>query len=319
MKPKILVIGDSFLDEYLYCTYRKSNPESDGSVYSIERKEYFLGGAAAVAMMCRSLDADVTLATLLSGLWPTGKKIKDLLYEYNIKLALQQCSHYNDSRKTRYISNNEIFPDRFDEENIQTLNNWAMICTILDKAKDSDIILISDYGKGVITEHLLNNLPINKIILVDPAINRSWGDYRKATIIKANEKEAIAALNEAKTISHISDYARTLLDIYDRSVVVTRGEIGIQFAYHNQTTTTKQHTGGFVKAVQVEKKKDVCGAGDTVFAVLGVYLARGYSLQAACEFAVRYTAQQIQSFGIHPLHEISIPELERTLSYATRT
>lgn len=299
MKKKILVIGDSFIDVYLHLQFRKQNPEAEGSVYNIVKEEYFLGGAAAVAMMCKSLGAEVSLATI-AGTDHHGTTMANMLLERKID-GVDQNSKYLTALKNRMIIEDNLYPDRFDFEHNKNISD-EIAYRFLVKAKKADIILISDYGKGICTKYLLDNLP-NKLILVDPAINSSWGRYHRASIIKANEKEAIAALQETKTISHITDYARTLADIYDRTVVVTRGEIGIQYAYHNQTATSQEHQSGFIPSLPTVAK-DICGAGDTVFAILGVYLSRGFALNECCRIAIQYAAQQIKSFGIQPLKEI---------------
>lgn len=292
----ILVIGDIFLDRYLHCKYRKQNPEADGSVYNIEREQFYPGGAAAVAMMCRSLGVKTTLCSVTG---VSSGILLNLLDQTSVEKCIIEDYYFTSAVKTRYIVDNTLYPDRFDYESIRDIS-VTMADHYTRMMNGYDVILICDYGKGVITQYLLDNIPKSKLVLVDPAIGRSWGDYSCATIIKSNELEAIAALQETSTISHISDYARTLADIYDRSVVVTRGEIGIQYACHNQSATTRQHESGFITA-RLADKRDICGAGDTVFATLGVYLSRGSSLRESCEYAVQYAAQQVQCFGVRPL------------------
>ena len=305
MIPKILVIGDSILDVYQHLEYKKINPETGGSVYTLGEYQYFAGGAAAVAILCKSLGTEVRLASVI-GSDCAGIDLKKLMFKHNID-GLVQSSSFKTTIKRRMILNDVIYPDRFDDNNEKALHDTLLIKEILGDINKFDIILISDYGKGIITERLLQLLPPKKyIIIVDPYIYRSWGEYQCATVIKANENEARQALLETRTVSHITDYARTLSDIYDRSVVITRGEVGIQWAQHNQTATTKQHSSGFVPAIQMQrdKVKDITGAGDVVLAVLGVYLAKGYTLKQACEVAVEYAAQEIQSIGIQPLKRI---------------
>lgn len=302
MNPKILIIGDSFLDYYLYCKYRKKNPEADGSVYNIEHELYHLGGAAAVAMMCSNLGATVDLASVI-GMDSAGKILNELCYAHKIFGLIKSADHYT-THKTRLVVEDHLYPNRFDHEVITPIFD-DIADKIIARSKQSDIILISDYGKGVVTDYLLENLPTGKLILVDPALYRSWSAYSHVDIIKANEAESIAALRDTHSTSPISTLAKTLSSIYDQSVVVTRGEIGIQYCANNGNSVGEN---GFIPAVSVQKK-DICGAGDTVFAVLGVYLAKGYSLRQSCEYAVRYAAQQVQSFGIRSLDPIGLESI----------
>lgn len=300
-KPRILIIGDSFIDEYLYCSYVKQNPEADGSVYKIDKRQYYLGGASAVARICSSLGCQVELATAIGNDNWQGV-FRRLLDEHRIswypEIGFPQP--YKTIVKTRMVVEDQLYPDRFDNEKVVPVENTLLFDMIIKRIQKSDITLIADYGKGMVGKYLLDKLPRDRTILVDPAIGRSWGDYHGCCTIKANEKEAIAALRETNTVSHITDYARTLADIYDRSVVVTRGKIGLQYANHNQTATTRDHSNGFIPAIETQAK-DICGAGDTVFAVIGTFLAKGFNLKEACEYAVRYASQQIQSFGIRSL------------------
>lgn len=306
--PRIAVIGDVFVDEYIYIERRKDNPETEGTVYNIKRKQYFPGGAAAVSMMCSSLGAKTSLYSVTGIQCGT---LLNILSKASVSQRLIEDNFFKVTTKTRYVLEDILYPDRFDLEQITEISQGTADFFLMSLEKDNpDIILISDYGKGCITNYLLDNLP-KKLIIADPAFGTSWGRYHKSSVIKANEKEAKEALKEVNCISHPVDYARILSDIYDRSVVVTLGERGLQYSYHNQTATTQQHTNGSIPAINCPDKKDICGAGDTIFAVLGTYLAIGYSLKEACEFAVKYATQQIQTFGIRPLRPIGDLEYVR--------
>lgn len=311
-KPKILVIGDSFLDEYLYCSFVKENPEAEGSVYKIDRKQYFLGGAAAVANMCASLGVHVELATAI-GHDQWYKTFIDLLSMHKVPWRHQVTfSHpYRTIVKTRYIVEDQLFPDRFDDEYpAEKIENTLVYDNIIRYIPEYDIVLICDYGKGFVDDYLLEKLPSSRIILVDPAIGTHWYRYRNCSLIKANEREAKQAILD-RTYNESDHLATTLANMWSKSVVITRGEQGIEMCHFY---SQREDIVATIKAVQTDKK-DICGAGDTVFAVLGVYLARGYALDVACRYAVHYAAQQIQSFGIRPLTPIK--ELENASSTKT--
>jgi len=299
-QPRILVIGDIILDKYLMLEYYKNNPESDGSVYKIVGERNHLGGAAAVALLANSLGGNVKLVGVLGEENAATRCIYRLIDANRIRSAIIERGERT-TVKTRMILDDSVFPDRFDNEDCSPISN-SIADKFLAEMDLYDFILISDYGKGVCSKYFLNNLPgrtSGKIIIVDPAHGADWSTYHKAALIKCNMKEAEAAFI-CHTIPHISEWARTLSDIYDRSVVVTCGDRGILYSQHNQTATTQFHTSGCIEALKCDIM-DVCGAGDTVFAVLGVYLSRGYPLGYCCKLAVEYATQQIHSVGIRPL------------------
>lgn len=298
---RILIIGDSIVDRYVRLKYVKNNPESKGNVYKIEAEKLIPGGAAAVAFLCKSLGMEVQLLSV-TGADEYGKKLSNMMTDLKINSPVRS-SKISTTVKTRYINNDEIYPDRFDEEQIidvpeKIIDSWSNSIFYY-----SDIILISDYGKGVVTNYLLNHLPRNKLILVDPCVNRSWGDYNEASIIKANRHEADLALQEVKSTCLLRDIAITLADAYDLSTVITAGNDGIYYSSYDKEQC------GHIPAIKTNIK-DICGAGDTVFSVLGTMLARGLNLENACKFAVEYATQQIQSIGIQPL--IPIDKKERS-------
>lgn len=301
MNNRIAVIGDVIVDEYIYCERIKDNPEHlQGSVYNTLKKEIIAGGASAVAILCKSLNANVDLFSI-SGTDYYGMKLSDILGSYGINSQIRHSS-YITTVKRRYVVNGKLYNNRFDDEEKKE-SYRVIIERWLDQLHKYSYILISDYGKGIISDFLLKHLPSNKIILVDPAIGKSWGLYEKATIIKANRKEADIALQETKKFCLLKDIAITLSDLYDRTVIVTAGEIGLYYSYNNQTHTTREHQNGFIPSI-VTNVRDICGAGDTIFAVIGTLLSQGYDLKDCCQEAVKYASQQIQSIGIKPLKVI---------------
>lgn len=156
-----------------------------------------------------------------------------------------------------------------------------------------DILLVSDYGKGVCTRGLLESLGKRareaKIpILVDPARSRNWSDYCQVSLIKANWAEA----TEAVSCEHPRPLAlaRKLSDVYGCDAVITLGRYGMVCAERTGATWHLPPTPTEVR--------DVCGAGDTVFAALGVDVITGKKLRDACRSAMCASGRQVASIGI---------------------
>ena len=165
--------------------------------------------------------------------------------------------------------------------------------TFLAAVPLGDLLLISDYGKGVCTHLLLKELvsranAIGKPVLVDPARARAWSDYGPVTLIKANLAEAADELN-AEQVAPIA-LATALSKKHRCQVVVTLGEHGLVCAELDQEPS-------HISAIPVDAR-DVCGAGDTVFAALGLRLAHQHTLTQACQFATAAAGDQVATIGI---------------------
>jgi D-beta-D-heptose 7-phosphate kinase / D-beta-D-heptose 1-phosphate adenosyltransferase len=129
---------------------------------------------------------------------------------------------------------------------------------------------------------------MNVPVLVDPARGRQWSDYGPVSLIKANWAEASEACGIAKCSPR--DLALTLSERHDCSVVITRGKRGLVCAERKGDTWTLP--------APCVTARDVCGAGDTILATIGVAIARGDSLHRACTQAVAAAAEQVTKIGV---------------------
>jgi rfaE bifunctional protein kinase chain/domain len=291
-QPHITVVGDLILDRYLIGDATKLNPEMPGVVIRVDREDDRLGGAAAVAMLAAGFGAKVRLVGVVGDDEP-GHRLKQLLDAHGIE------SHvWVDGRPTtwkqRIVTRGQLRPDRCDREVTSPVSDQAK--QFLAEVPLGDILLVSDYGKGVCTRGLLQSLGNrardNKIpILVDPARSRDWSDYGQVSLIKANWAEATEAASCDRPPPLA--LARKLSDAHGCDIVVTLGRYGMVCAEHSGATW-------HLPAPHVEVR-DVSGAGDTVFASLGFATAIGWSLRHSCRAAVSAAGYQVASVGIAPL------------------
>lgn len=289
-KPAITVVGDVMLDRYLIGDVTRLNPEAAGVVMDIEREDFRLGGAASVAMLASSLGAEVTLAGVIGRDVPGGQ-VLNLLDTHEIAPYLWADSTRPTTNKTRFILRGQLRPDRFDFESKVPIPDEA--AKYLAACPIGDTLLIQDYGKGVCTASMLRSLlsqasAAGVPVLVDPARGRDWRDYEGCTVIKANRIEAAEALG-----CHVGDppamMARRLAIRQECHVVVTAGELGLWWSDGRAVRR--------VPAIQVQVR-DVCGAGDTVLATLGLVMATGGMIADGCPQAVRMAAEQVQQIGV---------------------
>ncbi len=289
--PSITVVGDLILDRYLIGDATKLNPEQPGVVIRVDREEDRLGGAAAVAMIAAGLGARVTLAGVV-GRDEAGDRLRRLIDEYDIEPHL-----WIDDRPTtwkqRIVARGQLRPDRCDHEVTTPIGDH--VARFLSAVPLGDMVLISDYGKGVCTRSLLRTVGVcardaGVPILVDPARGRNWSDYGQATLIKANWTEATEAAGnyDARPLA----LARRLADEYHCHVVVTIGRHGMVCAERVGAT--------WYLPAEPAEVRDVCGAGDTVLSALGIAFAEEGSLRDAGYLASVAANNQVTTVGIAP-------------------
>ena len=294
-RPHITVVGDLILDRYLIGDATKLNPKMPGVVLRVEKEEDRLGGAAAVAMIAAGFGAQVTLAGV-AGRDEAGDRLRRLLDDHGIAPHL-----WIDDRpmtwKQRIVARGQLRPDRCDREVTTPISDHA--ARFLSALPLGDIVLISDYGKGVCTRSLLRTVGsrvhgADIPILVDPARSRNWADYGRVTLIKANWFEAVEAAgqHDARPLA----LARRLAAEHHCHIVVTIGRHGMVCAERDGAT--------WYLPAKATKARDVCGAGDTVLATLAIALSAGRSLHDAGRYALTAASNQVVTLGI-----VSVPYL----------
>ncbi len=288
-KPHITVVGDLILDRYLIGDATKLNPEMPGVVIRVDKEDDRLGGAAAVAMIAAGFGAEVTIAGVVGDDEP-GCRLRTLLNSHGIESHLG-VDHRPTTWKQRIVTRGQLRPDRCDREVTTPVSGFAE--QFLADVPLGDMLLISDYGKGVCTRGLLELIVMRAReasipILVDPARSRNWSDYGQVSLIKANWVEA----TEAASSRHPRPLAlaRGLADSHGCDVIVTLGRCGMVCAEHFGATWHLPATPTEVR--------DVCGAGDTMLAAIGFAMTRTDTLRHACRIATAAAARQLSSLGI---------------------
>jgi D-beta-D-heptose 7-phosphate kinase / D-beta-D-heptose 1-phosphate adenosyltransferase len=164
---------------------------------------------------------------------------------------------------------------------------------ILPCVPRADIVLLSDYAKGVLTARVIRNIidtarKLGKRVIVDPK-NPNFAIYRGATLLTPNRKE-FAEATRSRADSDISDAAQDVMQLADcEAVLVTQSE-------HGMTLVPRQGDVIHVPAQPV-KVRDVSGAGDTVAAVLAVALAAGADWETALRMANAAAAVAVSKKG----------------------
>ena len=282
---RLLVIGDLMLDEYLWGEVDRISPEAPVQVVAIQKEDFTLGGAGNVVNNAVALGAKVST----TGVIGTGRNGQLLLERFNelgvdTSLIIQEPDRAT-TQKTRIIAANQhvLRIDRETRQDISGPTLEKMIRLIEDKMPDIDVVLISDYGKGLITRNLLSKVIASakkheKMIIVDPK-GLDFSKYSGVSLLTPNKKEAALASGvEINDESSLEKAANKILETINLdNLLITCGKDGMVLFGKN------------IKPYQVKAEArqvyDVSGAGDTVLAVFGLAVASGASIHNSVALA----------------------------------
>jgi D-beta-D-heptose 7-phosphate kinase/D-beta-D-heptose 1-phosphate adenosyltransferase len=287
VRQTVLCVGDLMLDEFVYGEVSRISPEAPAPVIAVLRSETNIGGAGNVARNIASLGARCIFVGLV-GEDEAGATLRAALaQEKLIDSVLVGDATRPTTRKVRFVS--EHFSThmlRADWETAQPASaaiEQKLIDAILPRLPGADIVLLSDYAKGVLTARVIRNVidaarKLGKRVIVDPK-SANFAIYRGATLLTPNRKEfAEATRSRADTDKSIAEAAQDAMQLADcEAMLVTQSE-------HGMTLVTRQGEAIHVPAHPV-KVRDVSGAGDTVAAVLAATLAAGADWETALRMA----------------------------------
>lgn len=299
VRQTVLCVGDLMLDEFVYGEVSRISPEAPAPVIAVRRNETNIGGAGNVARNIASLGGRCIFSGLI-GEDEVGVKLAvTLAQQPGIESVLVHDGARPTTRKVRFVS--EHFSThmlRADWELAQPASGeieQKLIDAILPQIPRADIVLLSDYAKGVLTARVIRNVidtakKLGKRVIVDPK-SANFAIYRGATLLTPNRKEfAEATRSRADSDAGIAEAARDAMYLADcEAMLVTQSE-------HGMTLVTRAGETVHVPALPV-KVRDVSGAGDTVVAALALALAAGADWEAALRTANAAAAVAVGKTG----------------------
>lgn len=298
-RPRVLIVGDLILDQYVSGDVTRISPEAPIPILTARRSEERLGGACNVAANLVAMQAEVDIVGVLgSDGW--GRKLRALLEEQGV--ATDGCvidATRPTIQKTRMMSGSQQML-RVDNEDPRAISGEALaqvLAILPERVRRAQAVVLSDYGKGVLTPEVIRcaieaaraaKVPL----LVDPK-GEDYRRYRGATLVTPNRKEAEQALG--RRLSKLEEVARGASELMALAeldaAVITLGPEGIYYAARDGATG---HVPARARAVF-----DVTGAGDTVIAQLGFYLAARVELGTAVQLANTAAAIVVGRLGTH--------------------
>ena len=285
-KSRILVLGDLMLDEFIWGDVHRISPEAPVPVVRVSSESSFPGGGANVARNIAEFGGNAFVGGMI-GDDKDGEILMHSLRESSIGTdAVLKAQDHKTIVKTRVIAKHQqiVRVDREHKRKIDLSEIDMLMAGIEKMIHQIDAIIIEDYGKGFITQPLVDsiiNLSANymKIVAVDPNPNNPL-DWAGATIVKPNRKEAFASVGVPfdETEHDIVDLGEVLLEKWRiHSLLITLGEEGMMLfdppdaPYHIPT--------------RAREVFDVSGAGDTVIAFYTMAIAAGLRGVQAAELA----------------------------------
>ncbi len=268
----IFIVGDLMLDKYIWGSVDRISPEAPVQVVAVQKESYVPGGAANVANNIVSLGGNAILCGVV------GKdEAKNILQE---QLDKEKVVSYliEDSRptiqKVRVVSQNQQLL-RIDYEDKKYVEEHVekKVLDFLKNQEEIDVIVISDYAKGIVTEQLVKQIvehaKIKSIpVIVDPK-PKHIDYYKDVTLITPNQKEALEMVeDESMNVDNIGELLENKIDA---NILITRGKDGMSL-YERDDKPAHIPT----KAKEVF---DVSGAGDTVISTIALAVATGAGLK----------------------------------------
>jgi D-beta-D-heptose 7-phosphate kinase/D-beta-D-heptose 1-phosphate adenosyltransferase len=308
----VLCTGDLMLDEFVYGEVSRISPEAPAPVIAAQRSELNVGGAGNVARNIAALGAGCIFVGLV-GNDDAGRMLKaELAKERLIEPLLVTDAARPTTRKVRFVS--EHFSThmlRADWEHAEPASaaiEQQLIAAAVAALPRADIVLLSDYAKGVLTARVIREVidaarKLGKRVIVDPK-SANFAIYRGASILTPNRKEfAEATRSRATTEAEIAAAAKDAMVLADcDAMLVTRSE-------HGMTMVARSGDAVHVPAYPA-KVRDVSGAGDTVVATLAVTLAGGADQESALRMA---SAAAAVAVGKRGTATVTLGELRRKI------
>lgn len=282
-KPNILVIGDLMIDHYLWGSCDRISPEAPVQVVNVKKESSVLGGAGNVINNLVTLGSVVDVISVI-GNDSVANELKSLLEKIDVPTSnLVVENNRKTSKKSRLIASQQQVL-RYDMESIDDINenSHKQIIQTLEKNIDKySSIILSDYGKGVLTTNLTKEIikiaNKNSIkVLVDPK-GKDYSKYKGSYTLTPNKKEAMEATNiDIKDESSLIEALKSLKTQCELEVsLITLSEQGIAI-FDDELT---------IKPTVAREVYDVTGAGDTVIASIAFALGNNLDIKDATYFA----------------------------------
>lgn len=306
---RVVVFGDVMLDQFLWGHVARISPEAPVPVVEFLRESFMPGGAANVARNLADLQAPTSLFGVI-GEDDAGKKLKQILLGQKISCSgLLASAGRNTTIKTRIVAHQQqvVRVDRETRGELDDKTSRRLLSRLELELTQADAIIVGDYGKGAVTQWLLNE--IKRVcrarglwLSLDPKPIHHL-DLTGLSLLTPNRKEAFelaGVQDDTRTANPLKDaalmqVARKLLgDLKPAVLLITLGDHGMLLCQRDQEP--------FHIPTVAQEVFDVSGAGDTVIASFTLAIAAGASPLEAAIFSNHAAGVVVGKVGTATVH-----------------
>lgn len=283
-KARILVLGDVMLDHFIWGHVSRISPEAPVPVLEFSRESYMPGGAANVARNLSALNVKTALFSAI-GEDEAGRQLRSLLAQQHVGCGgLVAVDSRPTSIKTRIVAHQQqvVRVDRESKLELGSTDVQTILKALAKQIDGSDAVIVGDYGKGVVTQSLLEGVKTlcrerGVWLSMDPKPVHHL-NLAALSLITPNRKEAfeLAGVTDgARGVSPLEDknlqlvVQRLLNELRPALLLITLGDQGMLLCQRGQKP--------FHIPTVAQEVFDVSGAGDTVIASFTLAIAAGAS------------------------------------------
>jgi D-glycero-beta-D-manno-heptose-7-phosphate kinase len=282
-RVRVLVVGDLMLDQFIWGSVERISPEAPVPVVQVTAESFRLGGAANVVNNVRALGGIAAVCGVVGRDAAGRRLVRELQAVGSDVRGVPAARNEATTRKTRIIAHRQqvVRLDRDDRCGGRAAARARAFA--LAHLHDNDVVVVSDYGKGMITPDFLERLGDARarrpfLLVIDPK-KENFPYYRSASLVTPNRDEASQASGvEIHDQPSLLEAGQVLLDRWEaEAVLITRGEEGMSLFVRGAPV---RHFPTVARQVF-----DVTGAGDTVVATCALALGAGAGLDEAAVLA----------------------------------
>lgn len=292
-RTRVVVIGDVMLDQFIWGNVSRISPEAPVPIVEFVRESFMPGGAANVARNLSALTCQTELFGFV-GRDDHGKNLQRLLGDERVDCrGLLSVAERPTSVKTRIVAHQQqvVRVDREMRKDADATGTRRLLAALEPSVLYADAVIVGDYGKGVVTQKLLDEL--KRIcrargvwLSMDPKPVHHL-NLAGLSLITPNRKEAfeLAGLEDGpeRAENPLQDeklmrVAQKLLqELAPAVLLITLGDHGMLLCQRNEQP--------FHIPTVAQEVFDVSGAGDTVIASFTLAIAAGASPAEAAIFS----------------------------------
>jgi len=306
---KVLVIGDTIVDEYITCEPLGMSQEDPTIVVSPLATNKFIGGAAIVASHARTLGAEVKFISVV-GADENKNYVQNGLEDLGIETTLFSDSTRPTTLKQRFRANNKTLlrVNHLKQHSISRDIESAVLKKVQDNIKDMDLIIFSDFSYGLLTDTIIKNITAmglekNIFMSADSQSSSQTGDitkFKAMNLVTPTEREIRLSLNDF-TSGLVVLSEKLSKKSYAKYIFTTLGAEGIMIYNTTQGGFLTDNIDALGSLV-----KDVSGAGDSLLTCSSMALAVGGDIWQSSYLGSLAAAVQVSRLGNVPIKKEEI-------------